>query len=400
MMEFEKDFGIRTETIELNMGPQHPSTHGVFRVVLKLSHERIVGSEAIIGYLHRGTEKIAESQLYYQIIPYTDRLDYLAPLSNNLAFVLAVEKLLGITEKIPERAQYIRVILAELSRIESHLVWLGSHATDIGATTVFLYAFREREKIYDLLEELSGQRMNNAYLRIGGLMADLPEGYENKLLNFVDQFPSKLKDMENLLTKNPIWLSRTKGIGIIPKEKALEYCVTGPVLRGSGIPYDVRKYSPYCVYDRLNFDVPVGEVGDIYDRYIVRMEEMKQSVSIIRQCLKSLPMGPILIDDYKIVPPPKHRVYVSIEEMIHQFKFFTEGFTTPRGEVYQSVEGPKGELGFYIVSEGGNKPWRMRIHPPSFMNLQVLEYILPGHLIADAVAIIGSLDPVFGEVDR
>ncbi len=398
--EYRSDLDLPTETLEPNMGPQHPSTHGVFRVILTLDQELIRKAKGVIGYLHRGTEKIAENLMYYQVIPYTDRLDYLAPLSNNLAYVLAVEKLLGITEDIPERAQYIRVILAELSRIESHLVWLGSHATDIGATTVFLYAFREREKIYDLLETLTGQRMNNAFLRIGGLMADFPKGFEDQVRAFIDQFPKQLKEMEDLLTRNPIWLCRTRGIGVIPKEKALDLGATGPVLRGSGIPYDVRKYDPYCVYDRVNFEVPVGEQGDVYDRYLVRMEEMRQSVSIIRQCLDQLPEGPVLIDDYKIVPPPKDRVYASIEEMIHQFKFFTEGFLPPKGEVYASVEGPKGELGFYIVSDGTGKPWRVRIHPPSFMNLQILEYILPGHYIADAVAIIGSLDPVFGEVDR
>ncbi len=399
-MDFREEVGLTSEVVELNMGPQHPSTHGVFRVVLQLDHETIVSARSVIGYLHRGTEKIAENLQYFKVIPYTDRLDYLAPLSNNLAYVLAVEKLLGITDDIPERAKYIRVILAELSRIESHLVWLGSHATDIGAVTVFLYAFREREKIYDLLEELTGQRMNNAFLRIGGLMADFPEGFEEKVRHFVDQFPKTLRDLENLLTKNPIWLNRTKGIGVIPKEKALDLGATGPVLRGSGIAYDVRKYEPYCVYDRLSFDVPTGTHGDVYDRYLVRMEEMRQSVSIIRQCLDQMPEGDVLINDFKVVPPPKSRVYASIEEMIHHFKHFTEGVLPPKGEVYASVEGPKGELGFYIVSDGTGKPWRVRIRPAAFMNIQILEHILPGHYIADAVAIIGSLDPVLGEVDR
>lgn len=399
-MELPKDqvSGVKTDILELNMGPQHPSTHGVLRLVLRLQGETVVEARCVIGFLHRGTEKIAENLMYQQVIPYTDRLDYLAPLSNNLAYVLAVEKLLGV--EVPERAQYLRVILAELSRIESHLVGIGSNAMDAGAATVFLYAFREREKIYDLLEEITGQRMNNAYLRVGGLMADFPRGVEEKIQAFVRQFYKALAEIEGLLLKNDIWLARTKGVGVLPPDLAINLGASGPVLRGSGVKRDLRKDEPYLVYDRFDFEVPVGENGDAWDRYWVRIEEMRQSARIIEQALDQLPEGDVLINDFKIVPPPRDRVYRSIEEMIHWFKLVSEGFSPPPGEVYAAVEGPKGELGFYIVSDGGPKPYRVRIRPPSFMNLQVLEHILPGHMVADAVVIIGSLDPVFGEVDR
>ncbi len=395
---FRENTGIPTEVIELNMGPQHPSTHGVFRLILHLDGEVIVKAEAKIGYLHRGTEKIAENLPYFKIIPYTDRLDYISPLTTNLAYCMAVERLIGL--EVPERAQALRVILSELSRISSHLVWLGSNASDTGATTVFLYAFREREKIYDLLEMITGQRMNNAFLRIGGLMADAPEGWTDAVRKFVKELPSHIRDMEGLLTENPIWLKRTRDIGVLSKEDAINFGVTGPVLRASGIPRDLRKDEPYLFYADLDFDIPIGERGDVYDRYIVRMEEMRQSCRIIEQMLDRLPEGDILSSDLKYIPPQKDRVYSSIEEMIHHFKYFTEGFYPPKGEVYQGVEGPKGEIGFYIVSDGSPKPVRVRIRPPSFINLQVIESLLPGHFVADVVAIIGSLDPVFGEVDR
>ncbi len=396
--DFEKETGVKTDVIELNMGPQHPSTHGVMRIVLELDGEVIVKAKPVIGYLHRGTEKIAEHRAYYQVVPYTDRLDYLAPMSNELGYVMAVEKLLGI--EVPIRAQFLRVILAELARIASHLVWLGSNANDIGAVTVFLYAFREREKIYDLLEAVSGQRMNNAFLKIGGLMGDVPEGWIDEVKKFIKQFPEKLKDPDGLLTKNKIWKERTEGIGVIPRDLAIDLSLTGPPLRASGVKRDLRKDTPYLVYDQFDFDVPVETAGDVYARYLVRMEEMRQSVRIIEQAIEKLPGGPVLIDNYKIVPPPKDKVYRDIPELIHHFKLISEGFHPPKGEVYFAVEAPKGELGYYIVSNGSNKPYRLRIRPPSFVNLQALEYILPGHLIADAVAIIGSLDPVFGEVDR
>jgi len=395
---FEKDTGVNTDIIELNMGPQHPSTHGVMRIVLELDGEVIVKAKPVIGYLHRGTEKITENRSYYQVVPYTDRLDYLAPMSNELGYVMAVEKLLGI--EVPERAKFLRVILAELARIASHLVWLGSNANDIGAVTVFLYAFREREKIYDLLEAISGQRMNNAFLKIGGLMGDAPDGWLDAVRAFVKQFPEKLKDPDGLLTKNKIWKERTEGIGVIPRDLAIDLSLTGPPLRASGVKRDLRKDNPYLVYDQLNFDIPVETAGDVYARYLVRMEEMRQSVRIIEQALDKLPDGPVLIEDYKIVPPPKSEVYHDIPELIHHFKLISEGFHPPEGEVYFAVEAPKGELGYFIVSDGSNKPYRLRIRPPSFVNLQALEHILPGYLIADAVAIIGSLDPVFGEVDR
>lgn len=395
---FREETGVSTDIIEINMGPQHPSTHGVFRIILHLDGEVIVKAEAKIGYLHRGTEKIAESLPYFKIIPYTDRLDYLSPLTTNLAYCMAVEKLIGM--EVPPRAQALRVILSELSRISSHLVWLGSNASDTGATTVFLYAFREREKIYDILEAISGQRMNNAFLRIGGLMGDAPEGWLESLRDFIKAFPGHLKDMEGLLTENPIWLERTKGIGILSKEDAINFGVTGPVLRASGIPHDLRKDEPYLFYDSLDFDIPVGERGDVFDRYFVRMEEMRQAAHIIEQMLDKLPEGDVLSNNLKFLPPSKDRVYSSIEEMIHHFKYFTEGFHPPKGEVYSAVEGPKGEIGFYIVSDGSPRPLRLRIRPPSFLNLQTIEHILPGYYVADVVAIIGSLDPVFGEVDR
>jgi len=395
---FSKKTGIKTDVLELNLGPQHPATHGVLRIVLELDGEVITKAKCKIGYLHRGTEKIGENVSYYQFIPYTDRLDYLAPLSNNLAYVMAIEKLLGID--VPERAKVLRVILAELARIESHLVWLGSNATDIGATTVFLYAFREREKIYDLLESLTGQRMNNTFLRIVGLAADAPRNFIKNLTSFINQFPKRLKDIESLLSKNDIWLRRTRGIGIISKEDAIGFGITGPILRASGIKHDLRKKTPYLTYNKYKFEVPIGETGDVYDRYRVRMDEMKESARIIEQAIEELPDGEILHKDFKIVPPPKKNVYESIEEMIHHFKFFSEGFRPPPGEVYFAVEGPKGELGFYVVSDGSPTPYRIRIRPPSFLNIQILEKILPGHLVADAVAIIGSLDPVLGEVDR
>jgi NADH-quinone oxidoreductase subunit D len=391
----------------LNMGPSHPSTHGVLRLQLELEGETIVSARPEIGYLHRGDEKIAENMTYTQFIPYTDRLDYLAPLANNVAYVLAVEKLLGIQEKLTPRCQYIRVICCELARISSHLLGLGSYAMDVGAMTVFLLTFTEREKIYDLCESLTGARFTTSYTRIGGLSRDLPPGWAERCNKFIDELLFKIDEVETLLTKNKIWIDRTKGIGVIPKEVAIDYALSGPNLRGSGVNFDIRKAHPYLIYDRLEFDVPIGSVGDCYDRYLVRVEEMRQSARIIRQCLAQLPGGyenktnePITIDDYKIALPPKYKVLTSMEELIHHFMLVTQGVNAPPGEIYFGAENPKGELGFYINSRGGGVPYRLKIRSPSFVNLSILPWLLPGHTISDVVAILGSFDFVMGECDR
>ncbi|MGC8829590.1 MAG: NADH dehydrogenase (quinone) subunit D [Verrucomicrobiia bacterium] len=396
-----------SERMTLNMGPSHPSTHGVLRIVLELEGETIISARPEIGYLHRGDEKIAENMTYTQFIPYTDRLDYLAPLANNVAYALAVEKLLGIQDKLTPRCQYIRVICCELARISSHLLGIGSYAMDVGAMTVFLLTFTEREKIYDLCESLTGARFTTSYTRIGGLSRDIPPGWCERCQKFIDEVLFKIDEVETLLTKNKIWIDRTRDVGVIPAEVAIDYGLSGPNLRGSGIEFDLRKARPYLVYDRLEFDVPVGSVGDCYDRYLVRIEEMRQSARIIRQCLDQLPGGaenksgePINIDDYKIVLPPKKKVLTSMEELIHQFMLVTQGFNAPEGEVYFSAENPKGELGFYINSRGGGAPYRLKIRSPSFVNLSILPWLLPKHTIADVVAILGSLDFVMGECDR
>lgn len=395
------------EKMLLNMGPSHPSTHGVLRIVLELEGELIKSARPEIGYLHRGDEKIAENMTYTQFIPYTDRLDYIAPLSNNVAYALAVEKLLGIQDKLTPRCKYIRVICSELGRISSHLLGIGSYAMDVGAMTVFLLTFTEREKIYDLCEALTGARFTTSYTRIGGLSRDLPPGWGEQCRKFIDELLFKVDEVETLLTRNKIWLDRTQNIGVIPKEIAIDYGLTGPNLRGSGVEYDLRKAHPYLVYDELEFDVPVGSTGDCYDRYLVRMEEMRQSAKIIRQCLDKIPGGPdnltnepINIDDYKITLPPKRKVLTSMEELIHQFMLVTQGINAPPGEIYFGAENPKGELGFYINSRGGGAPYRLKIRSPSFVNLSILPWLLPGHTIADTVAILGSLDFVMGECDR
>lgn len=395
---FRQKTGLNTEILELNMGPQHPATHGVMRLRLHLDGEVIQKAEVIIGYLHRGTEKIAEYRNYFQVLPWTDRMDYLSPLINNLGYVLAVEKLLGV--EAPERAQFIRTIMSELSRLESHLVWFGTSLLDLGALTPFFYAFREREKILDLLEMVSGQRMNNAYMRIGGVMADLPPGWLEELQAFLNNFERELAEWHTLVTGNDIFLARTKGVGVLRAEDAVSLGVTGPALRASGVNRDLRKLEPYLVYSLVDFDVPVRDEGDVFARYMVRMDEMRESVRILQQLVRMIPKGPVLLDDFKIVPPPKSEVYRGMEELIHHFKLVSEGFSPPPGEVYVGVEAPKGELGYYIVSDGSSRPYRFRVRPPSFVNLQALEHILPGHLVADVVAIIGSFDPVFGEVDR
>jgi len=382
----------------INMGPQHPATHGVLRVVLELDGEVIIKATPHIGHLHRGIEKLAESKTYHQSIPFTDRLDYTNAMGNNLAYVLAVEKLLGI--EVPKRAQYLRVMMAELQRMAAHLIWLGTHAMDIGAWTLLLYTFREREQILRMFEEVAGGRLTPTYLRIGGVSKDLPDGITEKIKEFVQAFPDHIKEYETLLTKNIIWLKRTKGVGIISKEDAISWGVTGPTLRGSGVKYDVRKAFSYSSYDEFDFDIPIGSVGDVYDRYIVRLREMEWSNAIVEQALERLPKGPIIANDPRITLPPKENVTSDIAALIRQFKIVSEGFRPPVGEVYASVEASKGELGFYIVSDGSNRPYRFRIRTPSFANLSALPTMIEGGLIADVISAIGSIDIVLGEIDR
>src|SRR4030066_1440185 len=369
-----------TRLMTINMGPQHPATHGVLRIVLELDGEVIVKATPHIGHLHRGIEKLAESKTYHQSIPFTDRLDYTNAMGNNLAYVLAGEKLLSI--EVPKRAQYLRVMMAELQRIAAHLIWLGSHALDMGAMTLFFYNFREREKILRFFEEVAGGRLTPTYLRIGGLAKDLPEGIEGKIKAFVEAFPSHIKEYETLLTKNIIWLKRTKEVGVISKEDAISFGVTGPTLRGSGVKYDVRKAFPYSGYEEFDFEIPIGTVGDVYDRYIVRLREMEWSNAIAEQALERLPKGPIIANDPRITLPPKDDVMSDIASLIRQFKIASEGFQPPKGEVYVSVEASKGELGYYLVSDGSNRPFRMRIRPPSFLNLSALPKMIEGSLIA------------------
>ncbi|MDD5260612.1 MAG: NADH dehydrogenase (quinone) subunit D [Methylacidiphilales bacterium] len=386
------------EKLVLNLGPSHPSTHGVLRIVLELDGEVIVKADPDVGYLHRGDEKIAENMTWTQFIPYTDRLDYLAPLASNVAYACAVEKLMGY--ELTPRAKVIRVICCELARISAHLLGVGCYAMDCGAMTVFLYTFEEREKIYNLIELLTGARFTTSYTRIGGLARDLPEGFIPNLKLFLDQFPAKIDEVDNLITKNPIFVNRTKDIGIISREDAISYGLTGPNLRGSGVDYDVRKKRPYLDYDQYDFDVPLGSVGDSYDRYLVRMEELRQSVRLLRQAIDRLPGGPIFVDDPKNILPKKDKVLTKMEELIQQFMIVTEGIDAPKGEVYFGAENPKGELGFYINSRGGGVPHRMKIRSPSFVNLSILPHLLPGCTVSDVVAILGSLDFVMGECDR
>ncbi len=398
--EIEPPGDLPADKMILNMGPSHPSTHGVLRIILELDGETITRATPDVGYLHRGDEKIAENLTYTQFIPYTDRLDYLAPLANNVAYALAVEKLLGIEQQLPPRCQFIRVICCELGRIMSHLVGVGCWAMDVGAMTVFLHTFTEREKIYNLCEALTGARFTTSYTRIGGVSRDLPPGWVEQCRKFLDEVLVNIDETETLLTRNRIFIDRNQGIGVLPKEVAIDYGVTGPNLRGSGVEYDVRKAHPYLVYGQLEFDVPVGSAGDCYDRYLVRIEEMRQSVRIIRQCLDKLPGGPVRIQDGKVALPPKDKVLTRMEELIHHFILVTQGVNAPPGEVYFGAENPKGELGFYIHSRGGGTPHRLKIRSPSFANLSALPYLLPGHMISDVVAVLASLDFVMGECDR
>jgi len=389
---------LRGEQMVINMGPSHPSTHGVLRLVVTLDGETVTAVRPYVGYLHRGMEKIAEGMTYTQFIPYTDRLDYLAPLSNNVAYIMAVEKLMGIT--VPPRAQVIRVMCCEIARISAHLLWLGTGALDLGAATVFFHSFRERETLYNIIESLTGARLTTSYPRVGGLALDLPEGWTTQVRQFVDSFPKVLDELDDLLTGNQIWMKRTQGIGVISADHAIGLGMTGPNLRGSGIAYDVRRAEPYLGYEQYDFDVPVGSTGDVYDRYLVRMEEMRQSTRILDQALRRLPDGPINIDDPKIVLPSKDRVLRKMEELIQQFMIVTEGFKAPEGEIYHAIEAPKGELGFFIRSTGDKSPYRLHIRSPSFISLQGIEAMAVGGPISDLVAVIASLDPVMGEVDR
>jgi NADH-quinone oxidoreductase subunit D len=398
---------VQGETMVLNMGPSHPSTHGVLRVVLELDGEVITKATPHVGYLHRGDEKIAENMTWNQFVPYTDRLDYLAPLANNVAYALAVEKLMGLLQDLPPRCQYIRVIVAELSRISSHLLGIGCYAMDVGAMTVFLHTFTEREKIYNLWEALTGARLTTSYTRIGGVARDLPPGWVTQCRQFLEGVLPVIDDVSQLLDRNRIWVDRTKDVGVIPREVALDFALSGPNLRASGVDYDLRRAQPYLVYDQLDFEVPVGSVGDCYDRYLVRMEEMRQSVRIVRQCLDRLPGGPdnpggepVSIQDGKITLPPKDKVLTRMEELIHQFMLVTQGVNAPQGEVYFGHENPKGELGFYIHSKGGGTPHRLKIRAPSFVNLSILPWVAPGHMLTDMTTILGSLDFVMGECDR
>jgi NADH-quinone oxidoreductase subunit D len=396
MMETASE--MRKETITLNMGPQHPSTHGVLRVVLEMDGEVITKTTPVLGYLHRGIEKIAEHKTYHQFITLTDRLDYTSPFINNLAYVLAVEKLLEL--EVPLRAQYIRVMLSEITRIQSHLIWLGTHALDIGAMSPLLYTFREREETLDMFEMVGGARMNPSYFRIGGLAGDLPEGFVEKVRAFCEDLPSRIEGYERLLTENKIWISRTKDVGIISAEDGIELGLSGPCLRGSGVQWDLRKANPYSSYDHFDFDIPTGKAGDTYDRYLVRMEEMRQSNRIILQTLDKLPSGEINAYNPKVISPLKEKVQENIESLIMHFHLMTEGFNVPKGEAYASVESSKGELGFYVVSDGTSKPYRIKIRTPSFVNMESLGTMVEGSMMSDIVSVIGSIDICLGEVDR
>ena len=389
-----------TETMTVNMGPQHPSTHGVLQLILELDGEVVKKATPHIGFLHRGVEKLSEYRTYHQTIPLTDRLDYLAPMSNNLAYVLAVEKLLGITDEIPERANVVRVMLAELTRIKSHLVWLATHALDIGAMTVFLYCFREREHIMDIYEKISGARMTTNYFRVGGLSADLPDGIVEEISQFIDEMPGHIDTYEGLITGNKIWQKRIMGVGIISAEDAIDVGLSGPALRASGVDWDLRRDDSYCGYENYDFKVFTSNDCDTWGRYQVRLLEMRESCKLIKQAISKLKPGPVIADQPKVCLPPKQDVVNTIEALIHQFKLISEGFKPEVGEVYQGCENPKGELGFYLVSDGSAHPYRMKIRSPSFINLQALPQMVVGRMIPDVVAIIGTLDIVLGEIDR
>ena len=390
---------IRTETMTVNMGPQHPSTHGVLRLVLELDGETVVSASPTIGYLHTGIEKTTEQKRWQQVIPLVERMDYLSAQSNSMAFCLSVEKLLDLG--VPERVRNIRVLIAELQRINSHLVWLGTHGMEVGAISVMLYCFRERELLLNINEMLAGFRMFPSYMRVGGLREDLPRGFHDAVRGFLDRMPSKLDEYEDLLSKNEIYLKRTQGVGVISKDDAVAYGLVGPIARAAGVDYDVRKYFPYLGYDTYEFGVPVQTRGDVYARYQVRIAEMRESLNICRQALERItPAGPFAIDDPRITPPPKDRVYTEMEALIQHFLIYSQGFTVPAGEAYVPVEGPRGEHGFSVVSDGTNRPWRIKSRAPSLLACQALERMIVGGLIADVIAVIGSIDVDMGDVDR
>ncbi len=384
--------------ITINMGPQHPATHGVLRLVVDLQGETVVGCDPRPGYLHRGIEKWMENRTYHQIIPMTDRLEYITCMNNNLGYVVAVEKLAGIT--VPERAQFIRTLMAELTRLSGHLVWLGTHALDIGAMTVCMYTLRERELVLDLTEMVTGARQTVSYVRIGGLRNDIPRDFIDKCREFTELFPKKLEEYDTLIRQNRIWLQRTVGIGVFSAEDAVNYGLTGGTLRGSGVNYDLRKVEPYAAYDKVEFDVPLGKNGDVYDRYVVRINEMRQSNRIIRQCLDMMPPGPITTDDARYAIPEKMNVMKNMQSLAHQFVLMSKWVPMPKGEVYVATEAPKGELGFYIVSDGSGRPYRIKIRAPSYVHVSALPKMVTGHMVADVIACIGTIDIVLGECDR
>lgn len=388
----------RTTEMLLNMGPQHPSTHGVLRVVLELDGERVSKATPDLGYLHRGVEKLAEGLTYMQMVPHTDRLDYVCAMTNNYAYVRAVEKLIDMT--VPERAEYVRTIVAEMQRIIGHLFWLGTQALDIGAMTVFFWTFREREVLLDMFEKLCGARLTLNYYRIGGVDADLTPEIITTLRDFLKTFPAHIREYDTLLQKNRIWVARTKGVALLSAEDAINFGCTGPVLRGSGVSYDIRKLEPYGVYDRVDWEVPLGKDGDTYDRYWIRMEEMWQSAHIIEQCLNQMPEGPVMAVDAQAIPPPKPEVMRDMQSLIHHFIIFTQGFKPPKGETYCATEVPKGELGFFIISDGSSRPYRLKIRSPSFIHMGAFDHMARGYLISDIVTIFGTYDIVMGECDR
>jgi len=392
---------LRTETMTVNMGPQHPSTHGVLNLVLELDGENIVSARPTIGFLHTGIEKTAEQKKWQQVIPLVERMDYLGAQSNSLAFCLSVERLLGIGDQMPDRVTWIRVLIAELQRINSHLLWLGTHGMEIGAISVMMYCLGEREQLLNLNEMLAGFRMFPSYIRVGGLREDLPRGFHEAVTAFLDMFPERIDGYEKLLTKNDVWLRRTKGVGYLSKEDTLGMGLVGPMARAVGIPYDVRKVFPYLKYETFDFVVPTQTGGDVYARYLVKIEEMRQSVKICRQALARItPSGAFDCGDYRIVPPPKDRVYTEMEALIQHFLIYSQGFNVPKGEAYVPVEGPRGEHGFYVVSDGTNRPVRVKSRAPSFFACQALPKMIVGGLIADVIAVIGSTDVVMGDVDR
>ncbi|MGO8984616.1 MAG: NADH dehydrogenase (quinone) subunit D [Terriglobales bacterium] len=385
-------------TMVLNMGPQHPSTHGVLRLILEIDGETVIRLKPEIGYLHTGIEKTCEAKFYQQVVPLTDRIDYLCPMTNNLAYVLAVEKLLGL--EIPPKAQWMRVLMNELTRINSHLVWLGTHAMDLGAMTVFLYCFREREDVLRFFEMVSGQRMMTSYFRIGGLALEPPLGFFEKVKKFADRFPGNVDEYEGLLTGNPIFMMRTKGVARLSAEDAIALGACGPTLRGSGVDIDLRRDSPYTGYENFKFNVPVRTEGDVFARYLCRVQELRESIGMVQQALAGMPEGPIKADAPKVVLPDREKMKTQMEALIYHFKIITEGFSVPAGEVYQAIESPRGEMGYYIVSDGTAKPYRVHMRGPSYANLQALAKMCEGELIADVVAAIGSIDVVLGDIDR